>query len=140
MLTKSIHRHLLHFSLVLGLIGVGFWYGAQGKAELKGEIKGIKSELSELRENAKKPKISVHNNVEDVKVKDGAQLHFVPDTEIQQINVSKVDWEDKSVLPVQNQIKILEKQKQLDKLKKKNKRKRKQSKLQEEIDQLKIPP
>lgn len=119
MLTKSIHRHLLHFVLVLILFGVGFWYGSNGKAELKGEIKGIKRELSELRDNAKKPKISVHNNVEDVKVKDGSQLHFVPDTEIQQINIDSPVQEQKAIIPVKNQINILRLQERLNNFKKK---------------------
>ncbi len=134
LIQKLIHRHLIHFLLVLGLIGVGFWYGVQGKAELKGEIKGIKSELSELRENAKKPKISVHNNVEDVKVKDGSQLHFVPDTEIQQLNIESQVQGQEAIIPVKNQIKILELQERLNNLKEKGKRSKKQRKLQEEIN------
>lgn len=140
MLTKSIYRHLLHFTLVLILFGVGFWYGSNGKAELKGEIIGIRSELEELRDNAKKPKISVQNNVKDVKVKDGAQLSFIPETQVHQINVDGPEQEIKAIVPIKNQIKILKLQEHLNHLKENGKRKKKQQKLQEEINRLRKPP
>ncbi len=140
MLTKSISRHALHFSIVAIILGFGFWLGSEGKAELKGEIKGVKSELVELRDNAKKPKISVHNNVEDVKVKDGSQLHFIPDTEIQQLNVDSPVQEKKAIIPVKNQMKILKLQERLNNLKSEGKRPKRQRKLQERLNKLRNPP
>ena len=144
MLTKSIHRHALHFTLVLILFGIGYWRGSKGKAELKGELKAMKTEVGTLRVTmhkiAQQPKVNVQNQIEDVKVKDGSQLSFIPETDIQQINVSDPAPEQKAIIPVKNQIKILEKQEQLNRLIKDDRRPKKQRKLLEEIDQLKIPP
>ena len=89
--TKPIFRHLTAGILILIIaLGIGWFFGSNGKAELKGELTAVLEEVELLRytvsEMAKTPKLHVENNVQDVKVKDGSALHFVPKTDIKQLN------------------------------------------------------
>lgn len=145
MLTKSLHRHLLHFSIVLILIGVGFYFGSTGKAELKGELNAHEDEIKELRQLvshiAKQPKVNVQNEIKDVKVKNGSKLSFIPDVEVQQINTTtEVKQPVKAIISTKDQENINKLQNQLNRLKSKGKRRKKQRKLQEEINKLREPP
>lgn len=143
MLQKSIYRHLLHFSLVLVLIGIGFWYGSEGKAELKGELNAHEDEIKELRglvsEIAKQPKVNVQNEIQDVKVKDGSQLNFIPETDIKQFNISDPEPPKQKPIPAKNQKKINNLQDRLNNLKEKGKRPKRQIELQNKIDRLREP-
>ena len=151
LIQKSIHRHLIHFFIVLILFGVGFYFGSTGKAELKGELNATKKEsesnkkdIKELRQIlsqiAQQPR--VNNEIRGVKVKDGSQLHFVPDTELQQLNIDSPvpEQEVKATIPVKDQMKILKLQERLNNLKSEGKRPKRQRKLQDQINRLRNPP
>lgn len=139
MLTKSIHRHLLHLIIVLG---TGYYFGSEGKAELKGKSDANEKRVEKLEkivaEKLKQPNLSVNNDIQDVKVKDSSQLHFVPKTDVNQVN-NQIPLTNQKKLSTETigKIKIL--QEKLEYLQKEDKRPLRQLKLKRKINRLKNP-
>jgi len=145
--TKPFFRHITAGVLILIIaLGIGWYFGSNGKAELKGELKAVNEEVDLLRQTvshlAKQPKIKVHNQIEDVKVKDGSTLDFIPEIEIEQNNIrDPVNLEKPSpILSQETKREIVKLENHLNKLIDGNRRKRKQQKLKEEIERLRNPP
>lgn len=138
-------RHLVQLIIQFVLIGgIGYHFGSIGKAELKGKSTANEKRLETLEnlfaEKFMQPNVSVENEIQDVKVKDGSQLHFIPETDIQQFNVSDPEPPKQKTIPAKNQKKINNLQERLNNLKEKGKRPKRQIELQNKIDRLRNPP
>lgn len=101
--------------------------------EKKGQIKALYNEITHLRVVVDKPKIKVENQIQNVKVKDGASLSFSPSTDVRQNNIQT------DSIPVLNDLEIEIKalEAELEGLKSKGKRKGKQRRLSKKINTLK---